>query len=105
MTNYRSRFIPDYTTKTEPLHKLTHKDQSRCWTEEHDHTVSQLKQALVSAPVTAYCDPVKDTEISIDASPVGVAAILSQVDPKTRQVFPLRQLNSGTAKQSTKPSL
>ena len=104
MTNYCSRFIPDYTTKTEPLHKLTHKDQSRCWTEEHDHTVSQLKQALVSAPVTAYCDPVKDTEISIDASPVGVAAILSQVDPKTRQVFPLRQLNSGTAKQSTKPS-
>ena len=53
MTNYSSRFIPDYTTKTEPLYKLTHKDQSRCWTEEHDHTVSQLKQALVSAPVTA----------------------------------------------------
>ena len=54
MTNYRSRFIPDYTTKTEPLRKLTHKDQPCCWTEEHDHAASQLKEALVSAPVTAY---------------------------------------------------
>ena len=28
MTNYCSRFIQDYATKTEPLRKLTHKDQS-----------------------------------------------------------------------------
>lgn len=52
MTNYCSRFIPDYATKAEPLH--THKDQPWCWMEEHDHAVSQLKKALVSAPVTAY---------------------------------------------------
>ena len=45
--------------------------------------VSQLKEALVTAPVTAYFNPEEDTEISVDASPVGLAAILSQVDPKT----------------------
>ena len=83
MTNYCSRFIPDYATKTEPLRKLSHKDQPWCWTEEHDHAASQLKEALVSAPVTAYFDSEKDEEISADASPVGLAAILSQVDPKT----------------------
>lgn len=83
MTNYCSRFIPDYATKTEPLRKLTHKDQPWCWTAEHDRAVSQLKDALVTAPVTAYFDPEKDTEISVDASPVGLAAILTQVDPKT----------------------
>ena len=83
MTNYCSRFIPDYATKTEPLRKLTHKDQPWCWTAEHDRAVSQLKDALVTAPVTAYFDPDKDTEISVDASPVGLAAILTQVDPKT----------------------
>ena len=81
--NYCSRFIPDYATKTEPLRKLTHKDQPWYWTEEHDHAVTQLKEALVSAPVTAYFDPEKDTKISVDESPVGLAAILSQVDPKT----------------------
>ena len=71
MTNYCSRFIPDYATKTEPLRKLSHKDQPWCWTEEHDHAASQLKEALVSAPVTAYFDSEKDEEISADASPVG----------------------------------
>ena len=30
MTNYCSRFIQDYATNTEPLRKLTHKDQSWC---------------------------------------------------------------------------
>ena len=90
MTNYCSRFIPDYATMTELLRKLTHKDQSWCWTAEHDRAVSQLKEALVTAPVTAYFDPEKATEISVDASPVGIAAILSQVDPKTddRHVVP-----------------
>ena len=83
MTNYCSRFIPDYATKTEPLHKLTHKDQPWEWTSQHDSAVDQLKEALVNAPVTAYFDPTKDTEISVDASPVGLAAILSQVDGKT----------------------
>lgn len=83
MTNYCSRFIQDYATKTEPLRKLTHKDQPWEWTAEHDRAVAQLKDALVCAPVTAYFDPEKDTEISVDASPVGLAAILTQVDTET----------------------
>ena len=49
MTNYCSRFIQDYATKTEPLRKLTHKDQPWCWTAEHDRSVSHLKEKLVSA--------------------------------------------------------
>ena len=85
MTNYCSRFIQDYATKTEPLRKLTHKDQLWCWTAEHDRSVSQLKEALVSAPVTAYFDPEKSTEISVDASPVSLAAVLSQVDKNTEE--------------------
>ena len=85
MTNYCSRFIPDYATKTEPLHNLTHKDQPWCWTTQHDHAVNQLKEALSSAPVTAYFDPEKETEILVDASPVGLAATLSQVDPQTEE--------------------
>ena len=77
MTNYCSRFITDYATKTEPLCKLTHKNQPWCWTAEHDRAVSELKEALASAPVTAYFDPEKDTEISV--GPVSLAAILTQV--------------------------
>ena len=83
MTNYCSRFIPDYATKTEPLRRLTHKDQPWEWTPQHDSAVNELKDALVKAPVTAYFDPVKDTELAVDASPVGLAAILSQKDQET----------------------
>ena len=83
MTNYCARFIPDYATKTEPLRKLTHKDQTWEWTPQHDRAVNELKDALVKAPVTAYFDPAKDTELSVDASPVGSAAILSQKDKET----------------------
>ena len=64
MTNYCSRFIPDYATKTESLCKLTHKDQPWCCTAEHDRAVSQLKDSLVTAPVTAYFDPEKDRDLS-----------------------------------------
>ena len=87
ITNYCSSFIQDYASKTEPLRKLTHKDQPWCWTAEHDRSVSRLKEALLSAPVTAYFDPEKSTEISVDASPVGLEAIISQFDQNTEEKY------------------
>ena len=83
MTNYCSRFIPDYATKTEPRRKLTYKDQPWCRTTVHDRAVSQLKEALACAPVTACFDSEKESEMSVDGSPVGLVAILSQVDSQT----------------------
>ena len=59
MTYYCSRFIPNYATKTEPLRRLTHKDQPWEWTPQHDRAVNELKSALVKAPVTGYFDPTK----------------------------------------------
>jgi hypothetical protein len=42
--------------------------------------VETLKSALEGAPVLAYFDPNKETEIAVDASPVGLGAVLTQVD-------------------------
>ena len=39
----------------------------------------------MSAPVTAYFEPEKSTEIPVVASPVGLAAILTQVDQNTEE--------------------
>jgi len=85
MTTYCLKFIPDYATKTEPLRKLRHKDQPWCWTTQHGRAISQLKEALASEPVSAYLDPEKKSEILVDVSPLGLAAILSQVGQKSEE--------------------
>lgn len=83
MTNYCSRFIEGYATMSQPLRELTHKHQPWAWTDKHEAALTQLKHALANAPVTSYFDPNKSTELSVDAGPVGLGAILAQVDPTT----------------------
>ena len=75
VANYSSRFIQGYATLTAPLRELTRKESPWKWTERHDGALAQLKEALASAPVTSYFDPNKETEISVDASPVGLGDI------------------------------
>ena len=43
--------------------------------------MEKLRVALTSAPENAYFDSTKITEVYTDASPVGVAAILTQKEP------------------------
>lgn len=78
MTSYCSRFIPDYATICEPLRRLTHQDEEWKWTEEQQNSFDALKSKLSSETVMAYYDPKKDIEVIVDASPVGLAAILVQ---------------------------
>ena len=83
MSNYCSRFVKGYATITQPLRELTQKDTPWQWTTRHYHALAQLKEALSKAPVTAYFDPDRETSIYVDASPVGLGAILAQTDPAT----------------------
>ena len=83
MANYCSRFIPGYVTLTQPLRELTKKHAQWDWSQRHNDALQQLKAALTQAPVAAYFDPDKRTEISIDASPFGLGAILAKTDPNT----------------------
>ena len=83
MANYCSRFIKGYATMTQPLSELTPKDTPWQWTERHRQAVEQVKKALANAPVIAYYDPEAGTEINVDASPVGLRAILAQTNPST----------------------
>ena len=80
MTNYCVRFIEGYAIIIEPLRALTHlKNHPWEWTNKQDRALAQLKHVLANVPVTAYFDPEKTTEVSVDASPVGLGAILAQV--------------------------
>ena len=78
MTNYVSRFIPNYSTTTEPLRALLKKDAEWQWNNEQQNAFGQFKADLSSETVTTYFDPNKETKIIVDASPVGLGAIMLQ---------------------------
>ena len=78
MANFSAQFIPNFATITEPLRMLAHKNIPFKWGDEQEQAYQQLKTALVSKPVMSYFEPRKETVILVDASPVGLSAILAQ---------------------------
>ncbi len=78
MASYSSKYIANFATVTESLRALTKKNTIFQWTEKHQQAFDALKNALSSAPCMAYFNMSKETTVSVDASPVGVCAILSQ---------------------------
>ena len=84
MTNFCARFIPGYADITEPLRQLTHKAEDGKkdfeWSDKHDEAFSQVKDMLMTNPTIGYFDPNKQSEIYVDASPVGLSAILTQYE-------------------------
>ena len=83
MANYSAQSIKDFATITEPLRRLTCKDTQVKWTEEHQESYETLKAALTASPVMSYFDITKETQALVDASPVGLYAILAQRKPRT----------------------
>ena len=78
MANFSAQFIPNFATIAEPLRRLTHKNTVFTWNAAHENAYQQLKAALISQPVMNYFDPVKETLLLVDASQVGLSAILAQ---------------------------
>ena len=78
MANYSSQFIPNFATITEPLRRLTHKGVKFVWQPEHEEAYHKLKTAMINSPVMNYFDISKKTHVVVDASPVGLSAILAQ---------------------------
>ena len=75
---YFSRFIPDLATVTQPLRALTVKDAPWEWTDKQQNALDTIKERLTSDTVMTYFDPEKITELIVDASPVGLGAMLTQ---------------------------
>ena len=78
MVQYSARFIDNLATMSEPLRKLTKKGAEWLWTETEAVAFDKMKGALSEDTTVRYFDPKKETTILVDASPVGVAGILSQ---------------------------
>lgn len=80
LVNFIGHFIPDLSTRTEPLRKFIRGDVS-------DFGVAQLEafedlrnEISNNVQKLGFFDPVDRTELYVDASPVGLGAVLTQKD-------------------------
>lgn len=73
------RFVSNFSDLIAPLTKLLRKGKKFDWSMECENAFSQIKEALVSAPILACPDFSKPFELQTDASAVGIGAVLLQV--------------------------
>lgn len=78
LVNFCSRFIPQLATVAEPMRKLTRKSAEFIWNEEQQQAFNKLKALMSDAEVLAHFDQNATTKLIVDASPVGLGAILAQ---------------------------
>lgn len=65
--------IKDFASISAPVRELTRKDTLWHW---GPRALQAIRDSLISNMVMSYFDPGKDTELVLDASPVGLGAIL-----------------------------
>ena len=85
MSNYCSQLIPDYATITAPLRELTKKNTTIKWSEACQAAYDKLKIVLTNKPVVSYFDIKKESIVLVDASPVGLSAVLAQRKPQSQE--------------------
>jgi hypothetical protein len=78
--SYASKSIKDAANLLTPFRELLKRGAKFSWTSDHDVALDKLKQALSTEAMGFYN---KDwiTGLRTDASPTGLDAVLSQVDP------------------------
>jgi len=78
MVGFYAKFIPEFSKKAAPLHKLKGKGVQFKWEEEHQVAFDVLKKALCEAPVLQVPDFEKEFVLVTDASDIAVSAVLNQ---------------------------
>ena len=73
-----SPFIPGLSTLTAPLYELLRKDTDFTWNHTYDAAFQCVKDAVISNTMLWYFDPSLPMTIQIDASQVGLGAVLLQ---------------------------
>ena len=80
MIQFSARFIQELADITEPLWRLTKDGVEWAWKDDQQRAFEALKQAI-SDKCLAFFRRDWTTEVVVDASPVGLGAILAQINP------------------------
>lgn len=79
LLGYYRKFVPHFDTISEPLVKLTRKDEQFQWTENEETALERLKLLTTTPPVLKHPDPSLPFRLYTDASDKGIGAVLSQI--------------------------
>ncbi|KAL0821769.1 hypothetical protein ABMA28_005190 [Loxostege sticticalis] len=103
LINYYRNFVQNASSILSPLYDLLKKGTKWVWATEHEQAFSKIKHILASDEVLTHFDINAKTILTVDASPNGLGAILSQEGPDGLErpiSFASRTLNSAEKKYS-----
>ncbi len=78
LASYYRRYIPGFSTVAAPLTNLTRQGVDLVWDDACEGAFQTLKAALVTAPILTYPTREGHFVLSMDASDVGIGAVLEQ---------------------------
>ncbi|XP_075154322.1 uncharacterized protein K02A2.6 isoform X1 [Haematobia irritans] len=79
MVTYYSKFIPDASTITTPLRKLLEEGRKFNWTPQCENAFTKVKEEIVADRVLVPYNESLPLTLACDASPTGIAAVLSHI--------------------------
>lgn len=80
LVTFVGKFIPDLATINEPLRELTKKDTIFKWGPDQQKAFDKLKTSLSCDTILGYYNLNDRTQVYADASPVGLGAVLIQIN-------------------------
>lgn len=86
--NFYQKSIQTYNTVTTPLHQLTSTLHAFVWSPDAEQVFTKLKDLFTSAPILTLPDPTWQFVVELDASNLGIGAVLSQRSPKDNKLHP-----------------
>ncbi len=87
-TNFYRRLIRNFSQLAAPLTTLTSPRTTFRWSDTAEAVFTKLKGCFVSAPILITPDPSRQFVVEVDASEVGVGAVLSQRPPSDDKMHP-----------------
>ena len=78
MVTYLDKFCCNLAELTRPLRDLLKGNSAWVWEQPQQMAMAKLKNAISSLPVLRLFDPALPVVVSVDASPVGIGAVLLQ---------------------------
>ena len=87
-SNFYRKFIKDFSHVAAPLKALTSPAVPFVWSPEANTAFERLKTLFTSAPVLTMPDPSRQFLLEVDASEVGIGAVLSQRAEADNQLHP-----------------